>query len=91
MSHANLIKRRANVLGLHVSDPQKIEDIMRLGIPSFSNASVEEIDRELKLAVACEESGLEAECDEFYRIYFGEPIGCQPPPDRCPPIWGDED
>jgi hypothetical protein len=64
---------------------------MRLGIPSFSNASVEEIDRELKIAVACMEDGLMEECDQFYRNWFGEPIGCAPPPDRSPPIWGDDD
>ncbi len=91
MSQKDLIERRAKVLGLHVSDYQKIEDLMSLGISHFSNATVEEIDRELRIAVACEESGLEEECEEFYRIYFGEPIGCTPPPHRCPPIWGDED
>lgn len=90
MSQADLILRRAKVLGLPVSDPKKIEEWMSLGISHFSNASEEEIDRELRLAVACEESGLEDECDEFYRIYFGEPIGCAPPPDRCPPIWGED-
>lgn len=91
MSHADLILRTAKELGLPVSNPQKIEELMSLGIPQFSNASDEEFERELRLAVACEESGLEGECEEFYRIYFGEPIGCEPPPDRSPPIWGDDD
>lgn len=91
MSQADLILRRARELGLEVTDPKEIEELMRLGIPNFSNASVEEIDRELKLAVACMEDGGMEECEEFYRNWFGEPIGCAPPPDRCPPIWGDDD
>jgi hypothetical protein len=91
MSHADLILRRAGELGLEVKDPKEIEELMRLGIPSFSNATVEEIDRELKIAVACTKDGLMEECEQFYRNWFGEPIGCAPPPDRCPPIWGDDD
>lgn len=90
MSQADLILRRAGKLGLEVKDPKEIEEIMRLGIPNFSNATVEEIDRELKLAVACLADGGMEECEEFYRIYFGEPIGCAPPPDRSPPVWGED-
>ena len=91
MSHADLILKRANAMGLEVSDPGQIEELMRLEISSLSNASLETFDRELKIAVDCVESGLMEECDQFYRNWFGEPIGCAPPPDRCPPVWGMDD